>query len=647
MIKFSKQYKLFVLLSIIIIVTSAFLRFYKLDWAHGLFTHPDEYHIAASVNQLSFPTQMHPHFFSYGTVTIYLIYFTQEIIKSFSSIYNSDSVMHNLILNSFLIGRFYSALFSVLTIFVVYGISRTFLRTKLSLLAAFLVALTPGLIQQAHFATPESTLTFFLFGSLLFMLKFIQHNKIFYLTLASIFLGLSLGVKISSIVFLLPLILSIILGVYLKNHSVVIARTDEQSEEFACERSKTSVCDEAISTERLPHQSADWFAMTEKKLIFKRAFRFFRKPFRLIMLTLASLILTIITFRLVAPYVFLDFPAFRSNLEYEGGLAIGKIPVFYTRQFIDTIPIVFQTEKIFPYTLGPSLLVFGILGFVYLVISVIKNFYSSSNSVKLTESKNISYETMEQFNNDRSRKSRTINNAVHTIIIVAFLSLFLPSAFLFAKWTRFIAPTFPFFAIFAVFFLQQLKKFRIIFYSFTAILLLATALWTIAFFSIYTNRDIRITASAWLEMHAKPGSSFLVEGGNMIDIPLAGNFQRTSLSFYNLEDDPLTREKIVDSLYSSDYFLVQSRRVFMNHQKLPNMFPKTAKLYDKLFNGELGFKQIKEFHSYPKLSFFGLNMEIPDEAAEETWSVFDHPVIRIFKKNVQLSRERYARFLEL
>src|SRR3990167_9786632 len=100
---------------IFILFVGSFLRFYKLDWGGGIYSHPDEYHIAASVSQLSFPSQMHPHFFSYGTVTIYLIYFTQELIKYLSSTFNFEL----LTLNSFLIGRFYSALFSTLTIFLI------------------------------------------------------------------------------------------------------------------------------------------------------------------------------------------------------------------------------------------------------------------------------------------------------------------------------------------------------------------------------------------------------------------------------------------------------------------------------------------------------------------------------------------------
>ena len=38
-------------------------------------------------------------------------------------------------------------------------------------------------------------------------------------------------------------------------------------------------------------------------------------------------------------------------------------------------------------------------------------------------------------------------------------------------------------------------------------------------------------------------------------------------------------------------------------------------------------------------------MEIPDEDAEETWSVFDHPVVRIYKKTNTLSTIEYEQIL--
>ena len=599
------------LLLLLILIIGAFLRFYKLDWGQGLFTHPDEYHIVASVAQLSFPNQMHPHFFSYGTVTIYLIYFTQEILRYISSIFHIPFS----IFNAFLVGRFYSALFSTLTIFIVYKICKSFLEKHFSLLAAFLVAITPGLIQQAHFATPESTLTFFLFASLLFIIKFLKQNKILFLLLASVFFGFALGVKTSSIVFLLPLIATIAFRVFPKHHL-------EGAHPI-----------HLGGGEGIRHSTPPRWTLKQTGLMLKILLKF-------IGLTIASAGIVVTTFALVAPYVFLDYSAFRSNLDYEGGLAVGKIPVFYTRQFIDTVPILFQAEKILPYALGPVMLIMGILGLLFFVVLLIKN---------LVSKRHLGWWRSSDFDSSEvDGHLRGVHSATSKVIIIAFLSLFLPNAFLFAKWTRFIAPTFPFFAIFAAFLLEQVaNKARFLSYSLTIILLLITSLWTAAFFSIYTNRDIRIIASDWLESHAPEGSTFLVEGGNMIDLPLKGNFPRISLDFYALEDDPATREKIIDALYSSDYFLVQSRRVFMNHQRLPNLYPKTARLYDALFDSRLGFKQVKMFESYPQLQVTGYRLQVPDEGAEETWSVFDHPVIRVFKKNAQLDKESYASFFKL
>jgi 4-amino-4-deoxy-L-arabinose transferase-like glycosyltransferase len=549
---------------IILLLVGAFLRFYKLDWGQGLFTHPDEYHIVASVNQLTFPSQMNPHFFSYGTVIIYLIYFTQEILKHFLALFSQQPIS----LNLFLIGRFYSALFSTFTIYCVYRICKLFMSKYFSYLAALLVAITPGIIQQAHFATPESALTFFLFVSLFFVLKFIQQNKIIFLVTSSIFLGLAMGVKISSAVFLLPLTISAIIN--------------------------------------------SW----PKKNFFKKPILFIKQIFKkLPRLTGSLLIIFIVTtgfFALGAPFVFIDFPAFQGNVEYEGGLAAGKFSVFYTHQFINTIPVLFQFEKILPYVLGPFLLLFSLFGFIVLAINTIKN--GKSNQA---------------------------------IICIAFLSTFITNAFLFAKWTRFIAPAFPFFAIFAGFLLEKIYlKNKFVSKLFTLILLTGSLLWTIAFFSIYLHPDIRATASDWVEKNLPKKSTILVEGGNMIDIPLKGDFQRISLDFYSLEDNQTTRTKIANTLYSSTYFFVQSRRVFYNHQRLPALFPKTANFYNALFNKKLGFTQMKEFHSYPGMQIGNLKLEIPDEKAEETWSVFDHPVIRIFEKTKQLSIEDYERILE-
>ena len=66
---------------IVILLLGGFLRFYKLDWGQGFFFHPDEYHIAIATDRLEFPTNLNPELFSYGSFTVYLIYFSKLILQ--------------------------------------------------------------------------------------------------------------------------------------------------------------------------------------------------------------------------------------------------------------------------------------------------------------------------------------------------------------------------------------------------------------------------------------------------------------------------------------------------------------------------------------------------------------------------------------
>jgi len=98
----------------------------------------------------------------------------------------------------------------------------------------------------------------------------------------------------------------------------------------------------------------------------------------------------------------------------------------------------------------------------------------------------------------------------------------------------------------------------------------------------------------------------------------SSNFEVNNFDFYdkdNIKNLPIEIEK-------SDFIIIPSRRVFKNN------FPQTEKYYQNLFSGQLGFNQVK---------FFSINKSLflKDENAEETWSVFDNPTIRIYKRNIQ------------
>ncbi len=79
---------------------------------------------------------------------------------------------------------------------------------------------------------------------------------------------------------------------------------------------------------------------------------------------------------------------------------------------------------------------------------------------------------------------------------------------------------------------------------------------------------------------------------------------------------------------TKNYFFYKNKCFYLKKK-----YPLLNKYYDKLFSEKLGFVKVAEFSSYPKIKLFNKTLiEFPDEEAEETWTVFDHPVIRIYKK---------------
>src|SRR5205809_3451109 len=108
------------LLIILLTIIGALLHFSNLHWGAPFYFHPDERNIASSVSQLSFPHQMNPHFFAYGSLPIYAIYFTGLVINFLAS-HQTNTVSFP---QAILISRIYSALFATLLIPLMFLIGK-------------------------------------------------------------------------------------------------------------------------------------------------------------------------------------------------------------------------------------------------------------------------------------------------------------------------------------------------------------------------------------------------------------------------------------------------------------------------------------------------------------------------------------------
>ena len=58
-------------------------------------------------------------------------------------------------------------------------------------------------------------------------------------------------------------------------------------------------------------------------------------------------------------------------------------------------------------------------------------------------------------------------------------------------------------------------------------------------------------------------------------------------------------------------------------------YPLTIHYYQLLFSGQLGFHLAAQFQNHPNL--FGITLD--DSNADESYSVFDHPTVRIFVRD--------------
>src|SRR3990167_9885086 len=180
------------LLIFLIIIVGAFFRFYNLNWDEGHSFHPDERNIAASVSRVRFPDKLDPEFFAYGSFPIYIYRTAGEVLLKVTK----DTSWNYEWGNINLVGRFFSALFSTLTIPLIYVLGRRLFNRYVGLFSAFFFSFCVGVIQTAHFAVTESILIFSVVSVTLLSLLILEHptKKINYLLLGGLF-GASLASK--------------------------------------------------------------------------------------------------------------------------------------------------------------------------------------------------------------------------------------------------------------------------------------------------------------------------------------------------------------------------------------------------------------------------------------------------------------------
>ncbi|MCA9382847.1 glycosyltransferase family 39 protein [Candidatus Dojkabacteria bacterium] len=557
-------------LLMLIILIGSFVRFYNLAWDEGWFFHPDERNIASAVLNLDPEVgDYNPDFFAYGTLPIYLT-------RVFSG---------NDFPQAILVGRTMSAFFSTLLIPLTYLITKKALiiidkkkknQSGLALFAAVLVAFAPGMIQFAHFATYEIFLTFEYMLAIFFAFRVAEKGRLrdyIFLGLALAFANATKVVSLSLVPILFVAHFIYVLTTYYKTRSDI----------------KKSLV----------------------KLLLN--YRFY----------LALLICAVFSIALF-PYLVLDYEAFQGSMNYEGPVARGELLVFYTQQFKETIPFVYQVVKVFPYILGWPVTILGLFSAIYFLLRGIKD-------VALTL----------VFRN----KKKNINYAALILSTAAILY----GGFhftLYVKWTRYMIPLVPMFIILSVLMLKDLYKIRKIRAVIMPTLVVITIIMVVQglnFFTIYTKPDPRVAAADWASQNIVTDAQILAEIYDLGITPWNGKFPVQNITLYNFYDldtpgTTLTLEELREILADTDYIVVTSNRIYPTKLRLIEQNPIAGQFYAQLFDGTLGYKQIAEFDRDTVLEdlfsgdeFNGIELPATFQY-DESFKVFDQPTILVFAK---------------
>lgn len=527
------------------VVLGGYFRFYNLNWDNGYTFHPDERNIDAAVSRINLFDSLDPEFFAYGGLPVYLYRATAQPISIFLE---DESWIHDWgKINQ--IGRFYSALFSTVSLFIIFLLSKKLFGERTAFIALALSTFTPSFIQTAHFGVTESLITLIGVSICLATLKTLELPKYRQFIKIGLLLGIAVAAKTSALSF------------------------------FIMPATLTTT------------------SLLKKPILSKQSFSAIKK-------TVVLAIVALVVFTLLSPYTFLNWEKFSESMRYESGVVFGTLQVPYTLQFQGTTSYIYQIKNML-FQAGPSV-IFSLIAMVVLLGKTIKE------------------------------KNRFL------IIFLSFpIVYFVYVGSWYTKFIRYMVPVLPFFIISAAYLFNLIYTKQKLIGIFTIIVTVTFSIfWGLAFFSIYQRPQTRIVASSWVYQYIPRGSKILTEHW---DDGLPVNIENLSSkrSDYDIEQltiyEPDNQEKInyyAEKLSQADYIIINSKRLYGTLINLPEQYPITSHYYTQLFDGRLGYTKVGQFTSYPSI----FNIQIVDDDAEETFQVYDHPKVIIFKNSQNFTR---------
>ena len=325
-----------------------------------------------------------------------------------------------------------------------------------------------------------------------------------------------------------------------------------------------------------------------------------------------------VSFFLFMPYGILHYHQFIQEVSHQ--IKMGKDPyVFpYTLQYVDTTAYLYYLKNIFLWGAGPVISLWSLVGLGVIIKKLVTQF------------------------KQRNSLTSFITQPLLLVTLV-YAVYFLVVGKTAVKFMRYMLVVYPFIALSAglaiEWFLTQVKLSFKLKRIIVILSLVLASIWLAAFLKIYLYPHTRIQATEWILKHIPTGSTLAVEHwDDRLPLYQAGKYQYVELPLYEPESQYkwLTVSQRLDQ---ADYIIIASKRLYAPLTKLKDCkkykkcYPETAKYYQDLFSGKLNFYKVAEFDFQPRLNFGLVKLKLDDNGADESFSVYDHPHVIIFKKN--------------
>jgi len=620
------------------LLVGAWFRFTGLDWDSSTHLHPDERHITITTAQIQWPDSLSQYFdtetsplnpynqgvgsFVYGTLPVF-------ITKAAAGIVNRDAYdgVH-------LVGRFLTASLDTLAVLLVFLIARRLSGRWGGALAAALYACAVQPIQQAHFYTTDTWVTFFATLALWWALRWQEEGRWYNLVGVSIVAGLSLASKLGVATLALPI------GVAFLLHAWRVTQPPD-------------------------------LAVTGRLLL------------RLGSHLLLGGALVYATLRLCLPYVFASAspwdprlnPRYTEDIENLRYLAVGDadFPPAYSWATADYA--LFPLEQMFRWEMGWALAAVAWLGLLWGIWRLVRHHNLVFAPVVMWILALYGYQAIQFAKPGRYFLPIYPALAVLGGVFLCWLAYQLAQGNAHAWLQRIRPPSRLFPARKLVHTLggkqnpphpnplplgEGTLEFRergnsilarFLPYAgpgLAALVLLSTFAWAFAYTRIYSEPVARVRASEWIYQYVPAGAVLTAElWDDALPLRLPGHvhgpgrYQYVQLPVFGA-DTPVKLEEMIQALTQADYVVVSSSRTHGVIRQLPARYPMTSQYYRHLFAGALGFAPLRTFAHFPHL--FG--WEIDDSQAEEQFIVFDHPTVNLFVKTADFSPEKVRVLLE-